>query len=48
MSPGPFWTGAEKLAVTGIRSPRRPALVELLYQLSYPGQQECCRLIYKW
>jgi len=24
-APGPFWTGAENLAPTGIRSPDRPA-----------------------
>ena len=34
--PGPFWTGAENLATTGIRSPDRPARSESLYQLSYP------------
>jgi hypothetical protein len=36
-APGPVWTGAENLALTGIRSPDRPALSESLYRLSYPG-----------
>ena len=35
--PGPFWTGAENLAPTGIRFPDRPALSESQYRLSYPG-----------
>ena len=34
---GPVWTGAENLALTGIRSPDRPARSELLYRLSYHG-----------
>ena len=34
---GPVWTGAENLALTGIRSPDRPARSESLYRLSYPG-----------
>ena len=34
-APGPFWTGAENLALNGIRFPDRPALSELLYRLSY-------------
>jgi hypothetical protein len=29
--------GCSKLALTGIRSPDRPARSELLYRLSYPG-----------
>ena len=33
---GPFWTGAENFAVTGIRSPERPARSESLYRLRYP------------
>ena len=37
LSPGPLWTGAENLALTGIRSPNRPARSESLYRLSYPG-----------
>jgi hypothetical protein len=32
------WTGAEKLASTGIRSPDSQARSEYLYQLSYPGR----------
>jgi hypothetical protein len=30
-----FWTGAENLALTGIRSPDRPVRSESLYRLSY-------------
>jgi len=37
LAPGPFWTGAENLATTGIRSPDPPARSESLYRLSYPG-----------
>ena len=29
--PGPVWTGAENLALTGIRSPDRPTRSESLY-----------------
>ena len=36
-APGPFWTGAENLASTGIRSPDRPARSESLFRLSYRG-----------
>jgi hypothetical protein len=38
-APGPFWTGAENLTATGIRSPDRPSLSESLYRLSYPSPQ---------
>ena len=34
---GPVWTGAENLALNGIRSPDRPAHSESLYRLSYRG-----------
>jgi hypothetical protein len=34
-APGPVWTTAENLALTGIRSPDRPARSESLYRLSY-------------
>ena len=34
---GPVWTGAENLALTGIRSADRPVRTEWLYRLSYPG-----------
>ena len=34
-TPEPVWTGAENLALTGIRSPDRPAPCESLYRLSY-------------
>jgi hypothetical protein len=37
VGPGPFWTGAEKLAPTGIRSPDHPARSESLYRLRYSG-----------
>ena len=33
----PVWTGAENLALSGIRSPDLPALSESLYRLSHPG-----------
>ena len=35
-APVSVWTGAEKLAFTGIRSPDRPARSDSLYRLSYP------------
>ena len=34
---GPVWTGAENLALTGIRFPDYPARSESLYRLGYPG-----------
>ena len=34
-APRPVWTGAENLAPTGIRSPRRPLRNQSLYRLSY-------------
>jgi hypothetical protein len=34
--PGNFWTGAENLASTGIRSPDRLDRSESLYRLNYP------------
>ena len=36
-APGPVWTGAEILALTGIRSPGRPARSQSLYRLRYPA-----------
>jgi hypothetical protein len=33
VNPGPFWTGAENVAPTGIRSPDHPARSESLYRL---------------
>jgi len=39
-APGPFWTGAENLAPTGIRSLDRPAHSQSLYQLRYPAHFE--------
>ena len=35
--PGPVWTVAENLSVTGIRSPDRPGRKQSLYRLSYRG-----------
>jgi hypothetical protein len=32
-APGPVWTGAENLALTGIQSLDRPAHSQLLYRL---------------
>jgi hypothetical protein len=37
---GPVWTGAENLALTGIRSPDRPACSQSLYRLSYRAHKE--------
>jgi len=34
-APGPVWTSAENLVLTGIRSPDRPARSQSLYRLSY-------------
>ena len=39
-APGPFWTGAENLAPTGIRSSESPARSESPYLLSYPGAKK--------
>jgi hypothetical protein len=39
-TPGPVWTGAENLALAGIRLPDFPALSESLYRLSSPGPRE--------
>ena len=39
-APGPVWTGAEKLAPTGIRSTDRPVRSQSLYRLSYPAHTE--------
>jgi len=36
-APGPVCTGAENLALAGIRSPDRSACNQSLYRLSYPG-----------
>ena len=37
--PGQVWTGAENLALTGIRSPDRPARRQSLYRLRYPAHK---------
>ena len=44
-APGPFWTGTENLAPTGIRSPDRPASSESLYRLSYRGPRKILYII---
>jgi hypothetical protein len=36
-APGPVWTGAENLVLTGIRSPDRPFRSRSLYRLRYPA-----------
>jgi hypothetical protein len=38
-APEPVWTGAENLALTGIRPPDRLASREWLYRLRYPDPQ---------
>jgi hypothetical protein len=34
---GPIWMVAENLDITGVRTPNRPARIESLYGLHYPG-----------
>ena len=36
-APGPVWTGAENLALTGIRSRTVQPVAQSLYRLSYPA-----------
>jgi hypothetical protein len=38
-APGPVWTSAENLALTGIRFPDRPARSKSLYRLSYTAHR---------
>jgi len=45
-APGPVWTGAENLALTGIRSRDRPACSQSLYRLSYRAHSVKGNLIY--
>ena len=45
-APGPVWTGAEILALTGIRSPDRPARSQSLYRLHYPARTKKLKNIY--
>ena len=40
-APGPVWTDAENLDLTGIRSPDRTARSESLYGLRHPGPVNC-------
>jgi hypothetical protein len=46
-APGPFWTGAENLASTGIRSPGRRRS-QSLYRPRYPGPQQSSVIQQKW
>ena len=39
-APRPVWTGVVKVALTGIRSPDRPANSKSLYGLRYPGPSD--------
>lgn len=39
-APGPVWTGAKILEITGIRSPGRPVRSESLYRLRFPSPLE--------
>jgi len=41
-APEPFWTGAENLAPTGIRSPNLPARSQSLYRQRFPAHIEIC------
>jgi hypothetical protein len=43
----PVWTGAEKIASTGIRSPDRPACSESLYQLRYPASTGLTKFVWE-
>jgi hypothetical protein len=43
--PGPVWTCAENLALTGIRSPDRPSLSQSLYRLSYRAREQAWRAL---
>jgi hypothetical protein len=45
-TPGPIWTGTENLALTGIRSPDRPAHSQSLYRLSYQTRKEISGLLF--
>ena len=38
-APGPVWTDAENLALTGVQSPDRPANSQSVYRLRYPAHQ---------
>ena len=42
---GQVWTGAENLAVTGIRSPDRPVRRQSLYRLRYMAHDKLVRKI---
>ena len=39
-APGPVWTGAENLALTGIRSPDRPARSSVAISTELPGPHQ--------
>ena len=40
-APGPVWTGAENLALKGIRSPDRQVRSQSLYRMSYAAHTTC-------
>jgi len=46
VDPGPVWTGAERIALTGIRSTDRPARNDSLYRLHYPDPRILIGLYY--
>jgi hypothetical protein len=46
-APGPVWTGAEKLSLTWIRSPDRPARNQSLYRLRYRAHYHTS-VTFKW
>jgi hypothetical protein len=45
-APGPVWTAAKNLALTGIRSPDRSARSQSLYRLSYRAPTFLCTIVY--
>ena len=53
MGPRAVWTGAENLALTGIRSPDRPTRSQSLYRPRYPAHLSdltlllLCGLLYR-
>jgi hypothetical protein len=47
LAPRPVWTCAKNLALTGIRSPDRPACSQSLYRLSYPAHNNSLYVYYR-
>jgi hypothetical protein len=41
LAPGPVWACMDNFALTGIRSPDRPAPIESLYRLRHPSPPNC-------